>query len=247
MKSRKSIVNLYICLGVLFTLTSCRTPGLYTSNPKGKGMAFAGSTFRLTKTDSFFIKSWTDSHSIRSDKDGNRIFEDYQYQGFGTYKCVGDSLELTVSNEDSIMVVLDLKRLNDTVVMDIQRFNEIGNSVYPHLDILDSNGSKIIGSPIVHRELTIHFEILKIREPTQIKLNGWLLNVSDPIVDISNLPDGRHVFKRKSYNGYFRKGEVKKIWFKKVFTGIRYELNDRKRYLPKKFGWSWINKLYRDY
>ena len=246
MNYRNTVAVFVFFVGVVFLFSSCRTAGLYTSNPKGKGVAFAGNTFHLTETDSFFIKKWSDSQSIRSDKDGNRIFKDYQYQGFGTYKCIGDSLELTIVNEDSILVILDLKSHNDSIIIAIQKINELGNSVYPNLDILDSNGSKITGTPLIHRQLTFHCEILKKSEPTQIKLNGFRLNLSNPIINISNLEDGRHIFKRKSYNGYFAKG-VKKIWFKKVFTGIRYELHGDKRYLPKKFGWKWINKLYRDY
>jgi|GEM_PF-5418485 len=144
------------------------------------------------------------------------------------------------------MVVLDIERHDDTISITVERFNELGNAIFPHVDILDDIGDKIVGTPIAHRKNTIRFDIVKDMNPSQIKLSGWVVNVADPIIDFSELENGRHAFKKKSYNGYFAKG-VKKIWFKKVFTGIRYQMHDRKSYLPKKFGWSWINKLYRDY
>lgn len=236
----------FVFLSIIFLLSSCRTAGLYTSNPKGN-MGFAGNEFELTKTDSFFVRRWSDSHSNYVDGDGNRIFKDYKYRGYGTYECRGDSMELTFCNEDSMTVVLDLERGNEKVKIALQVFNELGNMNYPHADILSSTGDKLGGTPIIHRLDTFHCEILNIQKPSQIKLHGFQLNIANPLIDISNLESGRHVIKRKSYNGYYPKGLVKNIWFKKIFTGIRFQMHDRKRYLPKKFGWKWINKFYRDY
>ena len=240
------LINAILFFILITLLSSCRTAGLYTSNPKSRA-AFAGTEFRLTKTDSFFIRSWTDTYTTYVDGEGNRIFkEDIKYRGFGTYLCLDDSLALTFSNEDSISIVLDLESRDTSVKLTFQVFDELGNIMRPNADILDQSGSKIEGTIVQFRD-TFDFEILKIEKPSQIQFSGFGMNFKNPIIEITDLESGQYVFKRKSYNGYFGKGEVKKIWFKKVFTGIRYELNNRKRYLPKKFGWSWINKFYRDY
>jgi len=244
MKTRS--INLLTILVAICFMTSCRTAGLYTSNPKGRG-AFAGNEFHLMKNDSFKIIRWTDSYTVHSDGNGNQIFpSDDRYRGMGTYQCEGDSLALTFSNEDSITVKLDIERSKDSVHLTFKTYNELGNIFYPNATILDEDGTRIDGT-VVQLEDVFHFSIDEEEKPAIIKLDGFGLNVENKEFDISEMQSGEYTLKRKSYNGYFRKGQVKKIWFKRVPTGIRYQMHDKKVYLPKKWAWSWINKLYRDY
>ncbi len=246
MKHHYHFISTLFFLGVIFLFASCRTAGLYTSNPKDK-MAFAGTQFELTKKDSFFLSSWTDSHSRFMDKEGNEIFsEKYQFRGSGTYQCEGDSLELIFCNEDSITIKLDFeKRLTETEVT-FQIFDELGNVSRPNVDILDSDNKIIRGTNIQFRDV-YHFVIPNQEDINKIKIAGFGMRIENPIIDISSLEDGKYIFKRKSYNGYFAKGVIKKIWYKKVPSGIRYQMRFKKKYLPRKWKWNWINKLYRDY
>lgn len=240
------ILNGFMLLTFVFLLASCRTAGLYTSNPKDK-MAFAGTEFHLMKNDSFSLRSWTDSHTNYIDSNGNRIFkEDYQYRGFGTFECLNDSLELTFSNTDSITLILEIKRDEDTLNLSFQIFNEVGQSMRSVVGIYTDQGERV-EQAIFQLTDTFYFEIPIEDNPSQIRLQGFGYNLGNPVIHFLNLSDGRYVFTRKSYNGYFQKGTVKKIWFSKVPSGIRYQMRDKKRYLPRKWGWKWINNLYLDY
>ena len=210
-------------------------------------MAFAGTEFHLTSSDSFFLRSWTDNFSRYVDKEGNRIFkEEYQYRGFGTYDCDGDSLELTFCNEDSITVKLDLEKRNNETEFIFYIYDELGNITSPNVQIIGDT-TQVIRRTIVQLEDVYHFVIPNHENPHFITIEGFGMSIENPIIDISTLVSGSYVFKRKTYDGYFAKGRVKKIWFRKRPTGIRFQLNDRKRYLPRKWGWNWINKMYRDY
>ena len=96
------------CFLLLFS--SCQTVGLYSSSRKSK-IAFAGTEFHLTQSDSFFLRSWTDSYSRYIDKNGNRIFKkEYQYRGYGTFVCEGELLDLTFCNDDFITIILNLDK-----------------------------------------------------------------------------------------------------------------------------------------
>lgn len=246
MQTTKYLLHTILFLVIILLLASCRTAGLYTTNPKGKG-TFAGTEIRLTKTDSFYIKSWTDNYTHYVDDKGNRIFkEDYRYRGYGTYKCLKDSMELTFFNEDSITVNLDIRKSDSLVNIELYILDEEGNVFIPNVDILDQSGNRIV-STIVQMKDTFNFSISKWKNPSHINLNGFGVNVRNPNIEIAYLESGQYSLKRKTYNGYFAKGVTQKIWFRRVPTGIRYQLNKKKKYLPKKWGWSWINKFYRDY
>ena len=201
-----------VILAVIFSFYSCKTAGLYTSNPKER-MAFAGTEFELMKNDSFSIRSWTDSYTIHVDEKGNRIFEnDIMFRGYGTYECLDDSLQLTFVNEDSIRIELDLKRSDQMVEINLQTFSETNNVLYPQVDILDANGIRLDGTYIQVKD-SFNYNIPIINKPTHIRLSGFEINIKDPIIDITKLSDGWHTVKKKSYNGYFSRGK-KKIWFK---------------------------------
>lgn len=241
-----SFADLFTVLCFLLLFSSCRTVGLYSSNPKSK-IAFAGTEFHLTKSDSFFLRSWTDSYSRYVDEDGNRIFkEEYQYRGYGTYDCDGDSLELTFCNGDSITIKLDLDKRKEETEITFQIFDELGNITFPNVQII-GDANQIIRRTLVQIEDTYNFVLPNLEHPQRIKIKGFGMSIENPIIDFSTLGSGSYTFKRKTYDGYFTNGEVKKIWFRKRPTGIRFQLNERKRYLPRKWGWGWINKFYRDY
>ena len=234
-----------VAVGLLLFKTGCRTAGMYTSNPRDK-MAFAGTQFELTKSDSFYLTSWTDNFIRLFDENGNQIFErDNQYRGYGTYQCSGDSLSLHFCNEDSITVQLGINRLDSIVNLSIYIYDEQGMLLHPDVDLLDEEGIKVQRLFNEYKDV-FNFEIDSKDKPSLMKLKSRWLNIENPTVDLSVLEDGDHTIKRKSYNGYFAKG-VRTIWFKRRPTGIRYKLKDKVRYLPKKWKWNWINKLYRDY
>ena len=242
----RPIIFSLIFIGALFSMSSCSTAGLYTSNPKSK-MAFAGTEFHLTTSDSFYLRSWTDNFSRYVDSEGNPIFkEEYLYRGFGTYDCDGDSLELTFCSEDSISIQLDIeKRIHETELT-FYIFDEMGKITSPNVQIIgDTN--QVIRRTLVQLEDEYHFIIPNDENPHFITIEGFGMSIENPIINISTLESGSFVFKRKTYDGYFAKGFVKKIWYMKRPTGIRFQLNHRKTYLPRKWKWNWINKLYRDY
>lgn len=241
-----SITELFTVFCFVLLLSSCRTAGIYSSNPKDK-IAFAGIKFQLTKSDSFYLYSWTDNFSKYVDKDGNRIFkEEFQYRGFGTYDCQGDSLELSFSNEDSITVVLDFNKGDENTKVGLYIINEMGNKGRPNISFLNDE-NVIITKISMLLDNQNSLVISNNENPHLIRIDGMGMNIENPEIDISKIRNGRYTFKRKTYDGYYAKGTKKKIWFKRRPTGIRYQLNERKRYLPKKWGWNWLNKLYRDY
>lgn len=225
-------------VGLILLLNSCRTAGLYTSNPRDK-MAFAGTELELTRSDSFYLTSWTDNFVRLIDENGDQIFEvDNRYRGFGTYQRFGDSLALNFCNEDSITLRLGIDRLDSIVNLSVFIYNEKGVLLSPDVDIFDKEGNKVQRLYNEYKDV-FHFEISSKDNPSRIKMKSRWLNIDNPIIDLSALDDGNHIIKRKSYNGFFKKG-LKTIWFKRRPTGIWYKLKDKVRYLPKKWKWNWI-------
>jgi len=225
--------------------TSCSTAGHYTSNPRER-MTHAGSEFILTKSDSFKIRSWTDAHSIEVDGSGNRIWKENRYRGEGIYQRNGDSLYLTFSNNDSLLVKINFTNDSITKSYDISLFDELGRPFMTQFQVKDSNNVEL-RSLHFPRKNTYTLSFQKDENPLTLNLSGYGVNIKEPIINLNDLHEGLNEIKLKTYNGYFARGDSLNIWFKKTFTGIRYEFKGRKRWMPKKWGFKLLNKLYRDY
>lgn len=226
---------------------SCSTSGHFTSNPRDR-MAFAGREFVLTKSDSFHLRSWTDSYYVQVDSNGSIIHTDRWYKGVGTYECIKDSIVLSFSNSDSIIVNIDFSQDSLSKRYDISISDELGGSSRPGFEITNED-NEILYSEFFWKTDTCKIVFAKDVYPRHLNLNSFFSNrIEKPIVEMNSLRIGSNTTKIKSYNGYYPKGQKVIIWFRPTITGIRYKFDgQKKRYLPRKWRFNAINKLYRDY
>ena len=231
---------------IILVSISCSTSGHFTSNPKDK-MAHAGTEFVLTKSDSFQIRSWTDVSYTYVDESGNKIWKENRYRGQGIYQRIGDSLALKFTNSDSITVRINYQVNEDlTESFDVSFINELGKQYSSQFQIQDED-KKILRNVYFSREDTYSLDFNKGENPRFLKLTGYGVRTKNPIIDLEDLQPDLNEFKRKTYNGYFPYHTTLNIWFRPTFTGIRYEFKGRRRWLPKKWRFKLLNRLYRDY
>lgn len=239
----KEILAILFLIAIVYT--SCTTTGHFTSNPREK-MMYAGTEFILTKSDSFQIRSWTDHYSVHVDNAGNRIWKENKYRGEGIYERNGDSLSLTFTSGDSILVKILYTKDDISESAEVSFFDELGDPAFIQFQVVNSE-NEVLRNVSFPRKNKYTLSFQQDENPEILKLRGPLLNVKEPKIDFNNLQLGVNEIRLKTYNGYYSQDDILKIWFKPTFTGIRYEFKGRKRYLPKKWKCNFLNGFYRDY
>lgn len=236
-------IKLLFFLVITMVAAGCSIHGHYTSSPKSNSLDLAGYEFILTKNEAFHIRSWTDNATVYSDSLGNRIWEDPHYRGFGTFVQIGDSLELTFLNEDSITVEIEKTTSEAVANYKLSIINEIGQMHAPILSLKDS-ASKTLKTVFNGSETYTEFQDSLNSEVSKIGFDLHLFGSPEILFSLNEISNGRNVFKFKTHNGYYPRASKAKVYCKKAWSGIRY--GPRKRWLAKKYKQKWINNLYKD-
>ena len=238
-------IILFVLVSSSIFLSNCTTAGYFTSNPKGR-LSYAGTEFILTKSDSFQLKSWTDVIYVEYSGDV-RVYNKRKYLGKGVYRKKGDSLYLRFTSTDSIRLEINKTEELQRSKYSIAFFDELGTSMHSQF-LVYTKEDKVLHQRQWMGAQRDNFTLSESNDPIYLKITGYsATNAVNPIVRIDSLPYGNHIFHFKTYDGYHAKNEEVVIWFKTRPTGIRYELNGRKRYLPRKWRWKFLNRFYRDY
>ena len=228
-----------LLLGI-FCLESCLVPGHYTSNPKSRA-AFAGSEIILTRKKTFIKRSWTDNFSIRKDSEGNRIWDERKFIGYGTYVKKGKFLELTFLNEDSITVIIEKAEKPIANEYKLSVITESGTYYRPWVSLNTDSLKQVRLIPRPDGDVS-EFEIKHESGISTIGFFAHSFQAPPIIINVKDVEEGENVFKFKTYNGHYSKGEKLMLYFKRKPTGVRY--GPKKRWMPKKYKWKWLNQFH---
>lgn len=226
----------------LLILQGCSMKGVYTTNPKSKP-AFGGTEIIISKNNKISLRSWTDVYLRKIDDDGNRIWEDHKYKGFGTYSEQGDSLEITFANEDSITVIIDKFEAGERKTYQVSIFDELGNQLDPFINLVNDS-LETIKSIWEQNKSKATFETTPRTNYSYISTPDLTMFSPKLLIPIKDLHAGHNIIKHKTYAGYYAKGDTIKLYLKRYPFGIRY--GSRKSWLAKKYKWDLLNRLYLD-
>lgn len=212
MKNTKMKQPFFLVLTLI--ATGCSIHGHYTSNPKSHSLALAGYEIILTENETFHIRSWTDNYSVYSDSLGNRIWKDPHYRGFGTFIQIGDSLELTFLNEDSITIEIE-KSISETFTKyKLSVANEIGKISPPILSLKDSS-NKTLKTVFNKHETYTEFHDSLNSEILKIGFDLHRFRSPEILISLKEIALGKNTFKFKTYIGYYPRATKTKFYCKK--------------------------------
>lgn len=244
-KKGSNFYFIYMRVGFIFVLSflvlqGCSIHGVYTTNPKNQA-AFAGTEIVLTKNNTFHLKRWTDSYTVRLDLLDDRIWEDIKYKGYGTYVKKKDSLALTFLSEDSISIYISRKDSLKESIFQLSILGENGKWMKPFVTLKNS-ALQNIRNVFDQQSNTVEF---RISNPSQVSIIGFdMLRIEAPqiFIELNEIKQGDNLLKFKTFNGFYGRNEVFTVYSKRSCFGLRF--GDQKRFLPKRHQWKWLNRFY---
>jgi hypothetical protein len=197
---------------------------------------------KFSRDNTFSIDSWTDVLVTRVDSAGNRIYKENKKRGYGLYKRVKDSVELTFLNEDSVRVLVIKSPRKDMTSYKVSLFDELGNRLRPGVS-LKNDSLKTITAIYRGSQEIASFEVSN-DSPIELMSFEYMHFRGPPIlIELDKLENGTNELKFKTYHGYYSKNEKLTIYCKPTFTGLRH--GPKKRWLAKKRKIKFLNRLYK--
>jgi len=216
-------LNIIIAFSIFLMLTflSCSVAGRYTTRPTSSS---AGYELILKKNKSFILNQKPQYSPNKQDSNGNRIWLDPKTRGFGTYEVLSDSIRLSFLNEDSIKVFINKIISAKETLVSVELISEIDKRNSLSIVLLDENLQRVtIISASENRECNFKLNQYPNAKYFRFIANRFMMVIDESVkIDIGKLKAGDNIFKYKTYNGYFAKGDRQVIRFKRTFRGIRF-------------------------
>jgi len=207
---------------LILTFLSCSVTGRYTAKPMHSS---SGYELILTKNKSFILNQKPNYSPYKQDSNGNRIWLDPKMRGFGTYKVLNDSIRLNFLNEDSIKVIITKKIIKKDTLIGVELISEIGKRNSLPIVLLDETLKRVtIISGSENTKCSFKHNQYPNAKFIRFITNWFMMVINESvIIDIEKLKVGENIFKYKTYNGYYAKGDKEDIWFERTFLGICFE------------------------
>ena len=207
---------------VYFTSCASSIVGSYSTAKKGSA-AFAGRAITLNSDSTFLFDQWTDVFTVTKDENGNIKCPDTKTKGKGIYQVAGDTLILHFTNNDFISCAIEIRESKDYFDIHVNCLDEYKRPFRGMTLIVHAKNKQSIASELTNEHGRASLKVAKDQNPQQLSISSFA--AENCVIDIEKTV-GTNNYPIKRCLGFYEKGAIEKLWYKKRGKYFFYKKND---------------------